>query len=76
MYLASYLSDIFSNVCVKNPYKCMLRNAEYNVVLDHSPKTEYYKGSFSYRGGMLSNSLPNDRKVAESKAIFEKELAI
>ena len=28
----------------------MLRNTEYNVALDHVPKTEYYKGSFSYRG--------------------------
>ena len=49
----SYLSDLLSNVCENNPYKSMLRNTEYNVVLDHVPKTEYYKGSFSYRGGML-----------------------
>ena len=49
----SYLSDLFSNACKNNPYKSTLRNAEYNVVLDHVPKTEYYKGSFSYRGGIL-----------------------
>ena len=49
----SYLSDLFSNACENNPYKSKLRNAEYNVVLDHVPKTEYYKGSFSYRGGIL-----------------------
>ena len=69
------LSDLFSNVCENNPYKSKLRNMEYNVVLDHVPKTEYYKGSFSYRGGMLWNSLPNDIKSAESKAIFKRKLA-
>ena len=71
----SYLSDLFSNVCENNPYKSMLRNTEYNVVLDHVPKTEYYKRSFSYRGGMLWNSLPNDIKASESKAIFKRKLA-
>ena len=49
----TYLSDLFSNACKNNPHKSTLRNAEYNVVLDHVPKTEYYKGSFSYRGGIL-----------------------
>ena len=71
----SYLSDLFSNVRENNPYKSMLRNAEYNVVLDHVPKTEYYKGSFSYRGGMLWNSLPNDKAASEFKAIFKRKLA-
>ena len=71
----SYLSDLFSNVCENNPYKSMLRNTDYNVVLDHGPKTEYYKGSFSYREGMLWNSLPNDIKASESKAIFKRKLA-
>ena len=71
----SYLSDLFSNVRENNPYKSMLRNTEYNVVLDHVPKTECYKGSFSYRGGMLWNSLPNDIKASESKAIFKRKLA-
>ena len=71
----SYLSDLFSNACENNPFKSMLRNMEYNVVLDHVPKTEYYKGSFSYRGGMLWNSLPNDIKASESKAIFKRKLA-
>ena len=41
--IPSYLSDLFSKVCENNPYKSMLRNTEYNVVLDHVPKTEYYK---------------------------------
>ena len=67
----SYLSD----PCENNPYKSMLRNTEYNVLLDHVPKTEYYKGSSSYRGGMLWNSLPNDIKASESKAIFKRKLA-
>ena len=69
----SYLSDLFSNVCKSNFYNSTLRNTEYNVVLDHVPKTEYYKGSFSYRGGM--HSLPNDIKAAESKAVFKMKLA-
>ena len=74
--VSSYLSDLFSNVCENNnPYKSMLRNTEYNVVLDHVPKTEYYKGSFSYRGGMLWNSLSNEIKASESKAIFKRKLA-
>ncbi|CAH3019162.1 unnamed protein product [Porites evermanni] len=47
------ISDLSSNVCENNPYKSMPRNTEYNIVLDHVPKTECYKGSFSYRGGML-----------------------
>ena len=45
-----------------------------NVELDHVPKTEYYKGSFLYRGGMLWNSLPNDIKASESKALKENWL--
>ena len=39
-----YLSDLFSNARENNPYKSKLRNTEYNAVLDHVPKTEYYKG--------------------------------
>ena len=73
--IPSSLSDLFSNVCENNPYKAMLRNTDYNVALDHVPKTEYYKGSFSYRGGMLWNSLPNEIKASESKAIFKRKLA-
>ena len=42
--MPTYLSDLFSNVCENNPHTSMLRNTEYNVVLDHVPKTEYYKG--------------------------------
>ena len=47
----SYVSDLFSNAhaCKNNPYKSKLRNTECNVVLDHVPKTEYYKSSYSYR---------------------------
>ena len=68
----SCLTDLFSNACENNPYKSKLRNTEYNVVLDHVPKTEYHKGSFSYRGAILWNSLPTDIKTSESKAIFKR----
>ena len=39
-----------AKACEKNPYTCKskLRNTEYNAALDHIPKTEYCKGSFSY----------------------------
>ena len=40
----SYLSDLFSNVCENNPYKSMLRNAEYNVVLATFQKQNIIKG--------------------------------
>ena len=50
----SYLGNPFSNACENNPYKSKLTHTEYNVVLDHVPETEYYKGSFSYRGGIPS----------------------
>ena len=53
----SYLSNLFSNVCENNPYKSMLRNTEYNVVLDHVPKTEYNKGSFSIIRGLSLSSI-------------------
>ena len=32
-------------------------------------------GDIIYRGGMLWNSLPNDIKASESKAIFKRKLA-
>ena len=44
----SYLSALFSNACENKPYKSKLRNAEYNVVLDHVPKTEYYIKALSH----------------------------
>ena len=59
----SYISDLFSNDCENNPYKSKLRNKEHNVMLGRTPKTEYCKGSLSYRGGLLWNSLPNDIKA-------------
>ena len=49
----SYISDLFSNDYENSPYKSMLRNKEHNVMLGRTPKTEYCKGSFSYRGGLL-----------------------
>ena len=38
-------------------------------------KQNIIKGPFSYREGMLWNSLPNDIKAAKSKAIFKIKLA-
>ena len=70
----SYLSDLFSNTCESNPYKSKLRNTEYNVVLDHVPKAEYYEGSFSYKEGLLWNLLPTGIKAFEFKAIFKRKL--
>ena len=35
------------------PYKPKLGNTECNLVRGHVPKTEYFKGSFSYGGGIL-----------------------
>ena len=70
-----YLSDLFLNSCENNPYKSRLRNLEHNVVLNYIPRTEYYKGSFSYRGAKQWNSLPHDFKASESKAILKKKLS-
>ena len=50
----SYISSLFSNDCENNPYKSKLRNKEHNVMLGRTPKTEYCKGSFSYRGGVMT----------------------
>ena len=63
----SYISDLFSKDCENNPYKYKLRNKEHNVMLGRTPKTEYSKGSFSYRGGLLWNSLPNAKRAAVTR---------
>ena len=70
----SYISDLFSNDCENNPYKSKLPNNEHNVMLCRTPKTEYCKGSFTYRRGLLWNSLPNDIEASESKAILKNKL--
>ena len=44
-----YLSDLFSNARETNLYKCKLRNTEYDIDLNHTPKTDYGKEAFSYR---------------------------
>ena len=38
------------------------------------PETEYLKKSLSYRGAKLWNSLPNELRVKESLAIFNKNV--
>ena len=52
LFVCLYLSVCLSTAkaCENNPYTCKskLRNTEYNAALDHIPKTEYCKGSFSY----------------------------
>ena len=70
----SYISDLFSNDYENNSYKSKLRNKEHNFIFGRTPKPEYCKGSFSYRGGLLWNSLPNDSKASESKATFKSKL--
>ena len=40
--------------------------------MGHTPKTEYLKGAFSYRGGILWNSLPTEIKASESKAVLKE----
>ena len=69
-----YLSDLFSLNCENNPYKSRLRENANNVSMSYIPKTEYYKASFSYRGGKNWNSLPLDLKTAKSKTIFKNKL--
>ena len=68
----SYISDLFSNDCENKPYKYKLRNKEHNVMLGRTPKTEYCKGSFSYRGGLLWNSLPNAKRAAVTRCFRAK----
>ena len=70
----NYLSDLFSNARETNPYKCKLRNTEFNIDFSHAPKTDYGKGAFCYRGGMLWNSLQRDTKASQSKTIFIKNI--
>lgn len=71
----TYLSDLFINCCENNPYKSRLRNTQNNLDINHLPKTEYFKGSFLYRGTKLWNSLPEECKTSKSKLIFKKSLS-
>ena len=60
--------------CESNPYKSRLRENTLKIEMTHIPRTESFKGSFSYRGAKLWNSLPLSVKSAKSKAIFKKPL--
>ena len=70
-----YLSDLFSNSCENNPYKSCLRNQDFKVAIKHAPKTELYKGSFSYRGAMKWNSLPYEHRASKSKSNLKIKLS-
>ena len=69
-----YLSDLFLLSCESNPYKSRLREKTLKIEMTHIPRTESFKGSFSYRGAKLWNSLPLSVKSAKSEAIFKKDL--
>ena len=67
-----YLSDLFPLSCESNPYKSRLRENTLKREMTHIPRPKSFKGSFSYRGAKLWNSLPLNIKSAKSKAIFKK----
>ena len=68
-----YLCDLFikSSDC---PYKSKLRDNMNNLQLSRIPRTECYKGSFSYRGVHIWNSLPADLKGLQSKPEFKNKI--
>ena len=70
-----YLSDIFSKCSEGNSCKSRLRESDLNVTMNYIPNTECYKGSFSYRGAKLWNSLSSDIKSSKSKAILKRKLS-
>ena len=65
-----YLSELFPMSCESNPYKSRLKVSNLDIEISHVPKTEYYKGSISYRGALMWNSLPQNLKSAKSRSIF------
>ena len=70
-----YLSDVFSKCSEGNSCKSRLRESDLNVTMNYIPNTECYKGSFSYRGAKLWNSLSSDIKSSKSKAILKRKLS-
>ena len=52
-----YLSDLFSKCSECNSCKSRLGESDLNVTMNYISNTECYKGSFSYRGAKLWNSL-------------------
>jgi len=67
-----YLSDLFPLSCESNPCKSRLRENTLKIEMTHIPRTESFKGSLSYRGAKLWNSVPLNVKSTKSKAIFKK----
>ena len=53
-----YLSDLFPLSCESNPYKSRLRENTLKIQMTHIPRTESFKGSFSYRGAKLHPRRP------------------
>ena len=51
-----------------------IRNSEMRLNLP-KPRTNYLKRSFSYRGALLWNSLPQDIRKLQSFAQFRKAIA-
>ena len=52
-----YLSDLFSKCSEGNLCKSRLKESDLNITMNYISNTECYKGSFSYRGAKLWNSL-------------------
>lgn len=68
-----FLSELFPMRCESNPYKSRLKGSNLDIEISHVPKREYYKGTISYRGAQMSNSLPQNLKSAKPRSIFKKE---
>ena len=69
-----YLRDLFI-LSSENSYKSHLRDYSQKLVFNKVPKTEYCKGSFSYRGVKNWNSLPLDLRTSTSKTTFKNNLS-
>jgi len=48
----------------------------YTVWIPHFPKTEYCKGSISYRWTQMWNSLPENLRSAKSKSILKRNPSV
>ena len=69
--------DYIYNLVTKSsdcPYKNKLRDNRNNLQLSRIPRTECYKGSFSYRGVHIWNSPPSDLKGLQSKSEFKNKI--
>lgn len=70
-----YLNDLFVKCSDYISYRSKLRDSEINLALTRTPKTECFKGSFSYRGVQMWNSLPHDFKIPQSLTTFKNKLS-